>query len=135
VLGVKLDQVTVGSTDLARAEQFYLTLGLSLIVRSDHYLRFECGEGDSTFSVDLVASVPADEEVTIYFETEDLDREYERLRRRGLVFEHHPADQPWLWREARLRDPDGHRICLFRAGENRKRPPWRLPAPEGETSP
>lgn len=132
---MKLDQVTVGSTDLARAEQFYLALGLSLIVSNDHYLRFECGEGDSTFSVDLVSSVPADEEVTIYFETGDLDSEHERLCRRGLVFEHPPTDQPWLWREARLRDPDGHRICLFHAGENRKRPPWRLPAPEGETSP
>jgi hypothetical protein len=33
---------------------------------------------------------------------------------------------PWLWREARLRDPDGHRVCLYRAGQNRKNPPWRL---------
>ena len=38
-----------------------------------------------------------------------------------------PMDMSWLWREARLADPDGHRLCLFHAGENRKHPPWRLP--------
>ena len=37
-----------------------------------------------------------------------------------------PVDQPWQWREARLRDPDGNRLCLFHAGENRLNPPWRL---------
>jgi hypothetical protein len=42
------------------------------------------------------------------------------------VFEHGPIDQSWLWREARLRDPDGHVICLFSAGENRINPPWKL---------
>jgi len=124
---VNLDQVTVGSTNLERAEEFYAALGLSLIVRSDTYLRFECPEGDSTFSVELVASVSPGEEVTIYFETGALDATCERLRSLGIEFEHGPTDMPWLWREARLLDPDGHRLCLFHAAENRKRPPWRLP--------
>jgi hypothetical protein len=26
-----------------------------------------------------------------------------------------------------MRDPDGHRLRLFHAGEKRKHPPWRLP--------
>jgi hypothetical protein len=43
-----------------------------------------------------------------------------------LEFERRPVDQPWLWREARLRDPDGNWLCLLRAGENRLVPPWRL---------
>ena len=42
-----------------------------------------------------------------------------------------PVDQPWLWREARLRDPSGNEICLYHAGENRRFPPWRLEAPGG----
>ncbi|HZO78526.1 MAG TPA: hypothetical protein VFB39_10820 [Solirubrobacteraceae bacterium] len=33
-----------------------------------------------------------------------------------LEFERRPMDQPWLWREARLRDPDGNWLCLFNAG-------------------
>ena len=37
-----------------------------------------------------------------------------------------PRDQPWLWREAYLRDPAGNLICLYHAGENRRNPPWRI---------
>jgi len=44
----------------------------------------------------------------------------------GVTFESGPCDQPWLWREARLRDPDGNAICLYWAGPNRRFPPWRL---------
>jgi hypothetical protein len=49
-----------------------------------------------------------------------------RLAAAALRFEHDPVDQTWLWREARLRDPDGNQLCLFHAGENRLNPPWRL---------
>jgi catechol 2,3-dioxygenase-like lactoylglutathione lyase family enzyme len=127
---VRLDQVTVGSVDLAASEQFYETLGLRLIVKDDHYLRFECPEGDSTFSVELVDSVRSDEQVTVYFESDDLDQVCHRLFGAGIAFEQVPEDMPWLWREARLTDPDGHHLCLFNAGDNRRNPPWRLPDPE-----
>jgi catechol 2,3-dioxygenase-like lactoylglutathione lyase family enzyme len=123
---VRLDQVTVGSTNLDRSEAFYRTLGLRLIVKDHHYLRFECPEGDSTFSVDLVGEVSALEQVTLYFETDDVDGTYRRLRGEGIGFEQPPADMDWLWRESRLRDPDGHRLCIFHGGANRRNPPWRL---------
>lgn len=123
---VKLNHVTVGATDMQRAQRFYESLGLRLIVRTDSYLRFECPEDGSTYSVDRVAVVPANEQVTIYFETPDLDAEYQRLSGAGIVFDQAPQTMPWLWREARLRDPDGHRLCLFHAGEARQHPPWRL---------
>jgi hydroxymethylpyrimidine/phosphomethylpyrimidine kinase len=42
------------------------------------------------------------------------------------AFEREPAQQPWLWYEAWLRDPAGNAVCLFNAGENRRFPPWRL---------
>ena len=124
---MRLNQVTVGSTDLDRAESFYRLLGLRLIVKNDHYLRFECPEGDSTFSIDLVESVLSGEEVTLYFEVDDLDAEYRRLSRAGVVFDQAPAAMPWKWSETRLRDPDGHRLCIFHGGVNRHNPPWRLP--------
>ena len=123
---MRMNQVTVGATDLGRSESFYRSLGLRLIVKDEHYLRFECPDGDATFSVDLVDAVHDHEQVTVYFEDDQLDATCERLRRGGIVFEHPPTDMPWLWREARLRDPDGHRLCLFHAGENRQFPPWRL---------
>jgi hydroxymethylpyrimidine/phosphomethylpyrimidine kinase len=31
-----------------------------------------------------------------------------------------------MWREARLRDPDGNIIFLYKAGEARRFPPWRM---------
>ena len=64
--------------------------------------------------------------MVIYFECEDVDEEVERLRSVGIKLEAEPVDQSWLWREAYLRDPDGNRICIYRAGENRLNPPWRL---------
>jgi catechol 2,3-dioxygenase-like lactoylglutathione lyase family enzyme len=129
---VRLNQVTIGATDLDRSERFYRSLGLRLIVKNDHYLRFECPDGDATFSVDRVEAVPEAEQVTVYFETDSLDAEVERLRRAGLVFDQEPEDMPWLWREARLRDPDGHHLCLFHAGANRRHPPWRLDQPAAQ---
>ncbi|HEY5023620.1 MAG TPA: VOC family protein [Acidimicrobiales bacterium] len=125
---MRLNQVTVGATNLDQSEEFYRKAGLVLIVKDEHYLRFECPDGGSTFSVELVDNVPEDEQITLYFETDGLATEYERLCRSGIEFEHPPTDMPWLWSEARLRDPDGHRLCIFHAGENRRNPPWRLPA-------
>ena len=37
-----------------------------------------------------------------------------------------PRAQPWMWREARLRDPAGNTFFLYKAGENRRFPPWRI---------
>ena len=123
---MRLNQVTIGSMDLDRSEQFYRALGLRLIVKNEHYLRFESPSDDTTLSVESVGNIPLDEEVTIYFESDRPDTECERLRSLGIEFEHPPTDMPWLWHEARLRDPDGHRICIFYAGENRRYPPWRM---------
>jgi hydroxymethylpyrimidine/phosphomethylpyrimidine kinase len=50
----------------------------------------------------------------------------ERLVAAGVEFEQLPADQPWLWREAQLRDPAGNQLCLYRARSNRRYPPWRV---------
>jgi len=64
----------------------------------------------------------------VYFEVEQLDEKVWELEARGVKFFHGPADERWLWREARLRDPSGNVICLFWAGENRRYPPWRISA-------
>jgi hypothetical protein len=64
--------------------------------------------------------------VTIYFECPEPDTAVAALEADGYVFERAPEDRRWLWREAYLRDPDGHPVCLFLAGENRLNPPWRI---------
>lgn len=122
---MRLNQVTVAVSDLARSVDFYRRLGLTQIVASEHYARFACPEGDSTFSLQRAETVKPSSTV-VYFECDDLDATASALRRAGVEFDQAPRDEPWLWREARLRDPDGHPICLFHAGENRLDPPWRL---------
>ena len=122
---MRLNQVTVSVTDIPAAVTFYTKLGLTLIVRSEHYARFICPEGESTFSVHL-ADTPAMASTVIYFENDQLDELVKRLKEAGLHFDTDPADQRWLWREARLRDPSGNPICLFKAGANRLYPPWRI---------
>jgi catechol 2,3-dioxygenase-like lactoylglutathione lyase family enzyme len=124
---MNLNQITVPSLDLVTSIAFYEQLGLRLIVKAlPHYARFECPEGDATFSIHLVDELPAGAGVTIYFETERLDQEVARLQGENVTFDLLPTDQPWLWREARLKDPDGNQIILYYAGDNRKNPPWRI---------
>lgn len=123
----RLNQVTVTGRDYAKQVAFYRKLGLRQIVDSPEngYARFEAW-GGTTFSV----QIDPDEEIApttaLYFECDDLDTRVEALARSGIVFEHGPRDQPWLWREARMRDPAGNIIFLYRAGEARRFPPWRM---------
>ena len=124
---MNLNQVTLPATDLSQSIPFYQQLGLKLIVDAPpHYARFECPEGDSTFSLHRVDGPVPDNGTAIYFESVELDEQVKRLRASGILFELLPTDQSWRWREARLRDPAGNLIILFWAGEDRKNPPWRL---------
>lgn len=127
---MNLNQVTLPTRDLARAIPFYQTLGLELIVHAEpHYARFLCPNGQSTCSLHLVDELPTGDGVHVYFECENLDQEVARLQEAGMAFSLLPTDQPWLWREAHLHDPDGNHLILFWAGKNRINPPWRLPPP------
>jgi catechol 2,3-dioxygenase-like lactoylglutathione lyase family enzyme len=125
---MRLNQVMVPALDLERSIAFYQTLGLRLIVRSSLYARFEVGDGSETLSLHLandvsgVANGPQ-----IYFECDDLDARVAELKTRGIAFDSDPVDQSWLWREAWVTDPAGVKLCLYRAGEMRRFPPWRLP--------
>ena len=126
---MRLNHVTIAVSDIARAVDFYKRLGLVQIVANyPHYARFVCPDGDSTFSLAGLgsgASVPA-ASTSVHFECDDLDERVAALKADGIAFEQDPVDQPYLWREAILKDPDGNTIFLFRAGENRLDPPWRL---------
>lgn len=122
-----LNQVTLPSADVVRGAAFYRRLGLRQIVANPpKYVRFECPDGGSTLSLHHADAVAAPTGVVVYFECPDLDARVAALKQQGVVFDQDPVDQPWLWREAYLRDPDGNVICLFWAGENRLNPPWRL---------
>ena len=125
---MNLNQVTVPSTDVAKAVEFYKGLGLILIVEIlPRYARFVCPDGDTTLSIHVADHTGDTPGVVVYFECDDLDERVAHLKEAGIRFESDPVDQPWLWREAYLRDPNGNLICLYCAGENRLNPPWRIP--------
>ena len=124
---MNLNQVTIPSKDLEKSVPFYLDLGLLLIVDArPNYVRFECPTGDSTFSIHKVDDLYETSVVSIYFETDNLDNKVVDLKASGIKFDSDPEDKPWLWREAHLNDPDGNRLILYHAGDNRKNPPWRV---------
>jgi hydroxymethylpyrimidine/phosphomethylpyrimidine kinase len=125
--GPRLNQVTVTGTSYRKSVEFYRTLGLRQIVDSPEngYARFET-EGGATLSVQIDADETISPTTALYLECDDLDERVERLARSGLAFEHGPRNQPWMWREARLRDPAGNIIFLYKAGEARRFPPWRV---------
>ena len=125
---MRLNHVTLRVADLERSVRFYALLGLTQIVASDDYARFLCPDGDSTLSLERDHGPGGSETqgVSVHFETDRLDALFGELKQRGVRFEQDPTDQPYLWREAILRDPDGHRLFLYFAGVNRLDPPWRL---------
>lgn len=125
---MRLNQVTIGVTDMNKSITFYQGLGLIQIVATDdlHYSRFVCPDGDATFSLEKIESVTTNATTTIYFECDNLDEKVTQLKTAGYIFDTEPTDKKYLWREAYLRDPDGNKICLYYAGENRINPPWRL---------
>lgn len=129
---MRFNHVTLIVSDFERSKAFYKMLGLTQIVDAPpRYARFVLPEGDATLSIEVIdgknAPAPTPE---LFFEDDALDETVSALKARGIVFEQDPTDMPYLWREARLRDPDGHDIRIYHAGENRLNPPWRLPADE-----
>jgi catechol 2,3-dioxygenase-like lactoylglutathione lyase family enzyme len=122
-----LNQITIPSLDVEKAVSFYKKLGLHLIVDArPRYVRFELPDGDATFSIHLVDELPKGDGIAVYFQNEKLDEAVQELQEKGIQFDLLPTDQPWLWREARLKDPDGNQLIIYKAGENRKNPPWRI---------
>lgn len=129
---VRLNHVTLIVGDLERSMAFYRALGLVTIVHAaPRYARFALPQGDSTLSIEVTGEAALPARVQIYLEFDDadaLDHRVAQLREAGMSFHQLPTDMAYLWREARLADPDGHEIRLYHAGRNRLDPPWKVGA-------
>lgn len=123
--GPALNQFTLPATDYAASVAFYKQLGLTQIVDSpdNGYARFEAANG---VTVSIHVGDGAAGGATVFLESGALDAWVAYLARRGVQFEQMPKDEDWGWREARLTDPAGNRLCLYQAGEYRRYPPWRI---------
>lgn len=125
-----LNQVTLTVVDFDEGVRFYQMLGFRLIVSArGEYARFEAPSGSSTLSLHKGAR-PSGDGPVLYFEVDDVDAAFVRLKAAGIVFDAPPRDEPWRWRETRFQDPAGNRLCLYHAGQDRRFPPWRLDAPK-----
>lgn len=125
---MRLNHFTLPASNVESSAKFYVRLGLTQIVANyPHYARLLAPDGDTTLSLDQ-ATDALQNGASIHFEVKDVDRTVQQLKQAGFDFVCDPVDQPYLWREAILLDPDGHRIFIFHAGENRIDPPWRLRA-------
>lgn len=122
---MNLNQVTLPVINMLEATAFYRKMGFLQIVDTPQYARFESQEGESTFSLTLNTLRMVNPTV-IYFEYGQLDELVSALQAKGLIFQQEPEDMSYLWREAILNDPSGNKIILYWAGENRRRPPWRV---------
>lgn len=123
-----LNHVTLAVEDVEASAHFYTRLGLIQIVASyPDYARLLAPLGDTTLSLRRAGPGEQAGGASIHFEVQDVDRRVGELRRAGFIFSSEPVDQPYLWREATLLDPDGYEIFIYHAGENRMNPPWRLP--------
>ena len=84
---MNLNQITVPSSDLKKSIPFYKKLGLNLSVEDlPNYARFECPDGNSTFSLHQTNALPKGEGICVYFECEDLDEYVENLKQKGAIF-------------------------------------------------
>lgn len=125
-LNVRLNHVTLPASNVENSVEFYVRLGLTQIVANyPTYARLLAPDGDATLSLHQACEAPK-VGASIHFEVEDVDLTVRQLKKAGFDFACDPVNQPYLWREAILLDPDGHRIFIFHAGENRINPPWRL---------
>jgi catechol 2,3-dioxygenase-like lactoylglutathione lyase family enzyme len=130
--GVRLNHVTLAASDVESSARFYARLGLTQLVADyPDYARFVAPQGDTTLSLHRTAQPPREPSASIHFEVDDVDRTVQELKRAGFGFACEPLDQPYLWREAILLDPDRYRVFIYHAGANRLDPPWRLHAGAG----
>jgi catechol 2,3-dioxygenase-like lactoylglutathione lyase family enzyme len=118
----------VYSSDVPRALAFYRDLlGFKVIEEMDGYARIRAPKGSSTIGLHTIHAEEgrtmntSTEGLRLYFEVGDLDRFCASLAAKGVKFDRMPQDMPWGWRHAYLKDPDGHELSLYRAGNRRFR--------------
>lgn len=91
---LNLNQITIPVFDIEKSIQFYEILGLKLIVKSlPHYARFECPDGDATFSLHKVEKLSSVENsIWIYFEVKELDLFVNQLMQQKIEVEEMPNE-------------------------------------------
>jgi len=118
-----LNAVVLPVRDLEKCASFYKEkLGFKLKNKDDSSAFFGLGDKERVIlgliSIDNVAELISEEQVRPREETihrsyyavfvDDVDREYEELKRKGVHFVKTPTTQPWGQRIAYFEDPEGN---------------------------
>lgn len=110
-----ISAITLGTHDMARAVQFYRSLGFELLYGGDAatFTSFRAGTG----YLNLTAQ-PDDRRWSwwgrVIFHVADVDALYERAREAGWQPSTTPRDAEWGERYFHLTDPDGHELSFAR---------------------
>jgi len=129
--GVSLNHVIIWVRKVPPSLRFYRDLlGFRTIESMAGYARLKSPYGGATLALHETRdgkSPAGTRQVVLYFETRDLAKLCQRLQGKGVRFDQPPMRMPWGWDHAYLRDPDGHEISLYWAGQKRfrKTPPMK----------
>ena len=69
--------------------------------------------GGTTLALHIGPVLENPEQLTLYFEVDDIDNVHQRLDRDGVVFTQTPRDRHWGGRVAETADPVGHSVHLM----------------------
>jgi catechol 2,3-dioxygenase-like lactoylglutathione lyase family enzyme len=115
----------IRTTKLDESIDFYVSkLGFELAFKySDFYAGIKVG--DQFIHLKLVdvedpsiAFVSDGGHLHLYFTTDDVDAEAQKLKRNGVVFRQEVADTPWGMREFWVIDNQGHVLCFGQGSED-----------------
>ncbi|MBI4466359.1 MAG: VOC family protein [Acidobacteria bacterium] len=123
--GLTFNHAMIYVRRLAPALRLYRDqLGFKLIEKFPGYARLRSPRGQTTLALHRLEPGMKQrkaEGIRLYFETKNLGRLCQRLARAGVKFSQKPRLMPWGWSHAYLKDPDGHELSLYGAGEKRLR--------------
>ncbi len=114
--------------EVGPALHFYMELlKFRMIEKFEHngvavYARLRSPRGNSTLALHVLEpgqSLPDSEGVRLYFEVKNLEAFCKKLEASGVKMLQAPKVMPWGWRHAYLKDPDGHELSLYWAGQKR----------------
>jgi catechol 2,3-dioxygenase-like lactoylglutathione lyase family enzyme len=109
-----LDHLFMVVSDLDRSKRFYTeVLGLTIEVEGDGYLRLAGTGGFHIGMEERPAEQVGGTGIELVIRVDDIDRRYEEMLARGVVFRGPPEDQEWGSRHAWFEDPDGYPISIF----------------------
>lgn len=107
----KIDSITIGVRDLARAQRFYADLlGLPELWRMDEQKMAGFGVGDNSATINLREG---DAGMELIIQVEDVPAARRTLEGRGVRFDGETSTIPEIGKAAHFHDPDGNELTIM----------------------